>query len=58
MRFIKKEMEKRGYDVEIFKEKGMGGREYEEVEEKKGFVEVLDLWIKEVKNEERGYVVK
>ncbi|MBJ8137961.1 Tm-1-like ATP-binding domain-containing protein [Brucella abortus] len=57
MRFLKPELEKRGYDVAIFHATGMGGRAYEAVAAQKGFVAVFDFCIQEVTNAESGSVV-
>lgn len=57
MRFLKPELEKRGYDVAIFHATGMGGRAYEAVAAQKGFVAVFDFCIREVTNAESGSVV-
>lgn len=57
MRFLKPELEKRGYDVAIFHATGMGGRAFEAVAAQGGFVAVFDFCIQEVTNAHSGSVV-
>jgi uncharacterized protein (UPF0261 family) len=57
MKYLKPELEKRGYDVAVFHSTGMGGRAYEAVAARGGFAAVFDLCIQEVTNAENGTVV-
>ncbi|MBO9628137.1 MAG: Tm-1-like ATP-binding domain-containing protein [Shinella sp.] len=57
MKFLKPELEKRGYDVAVFHSTGMGGRAYEAVAADRGFAAVFDFCIQEVTNAENGSVV-
>lgn len=57
MRYLKPELEKRGYDVAIFHSTGMGGRAYEAVAAQRGFVAVFDFCIQEVTNAHSGSTV-
>ncbi len=57
MRFLKPELEKRGYDVAIFHSTGMGGRAYEAVAAQGGFVAVFDFCVQEVTNAHSGSMV-
>jgi uncharacterized protein (UPF0261 family) len=57
MKFLKPELEKRGYDVAVFHSTGMGGRAYEAIAAQKGFAAVFDLCIQEVTNHHNGSVV-
>ena len=57
MKFLKPELEKRGYDVAVFHSTGMGGRAYEAIAAQKGFAAVFDLCIQEVTNHHAGTVV-
>jgi uncharacterized protein (UPF0261 family) len=57
MKFLKPELEKRGYDVAVFHATGMGGRAFEAIAAQKGFAAVFDLCIQEVSNHHNGTVV-
>jgi uncharacterized protein (UPF0261 family) len=57
MKYLKPELEKRGYDVAVFHSTGMGGRAYEAIAAQKGFAAVFDLCIQEVTNHHNGSVV-
>jgi uncharacterized protein (UPF0261 family) len=57
MKYLKPELEKRGYDVAVFHSTGMGGRAYEAIAAQKGFAAVFDLCIQEVTNHHAGTVV-
>ncbi|MCR6497681.1 Tm-1-like ATP-binding domain-containing protein [Shinella sp. CPCC 101442] len=57
MKYLKPELEKRGYDVAVFHATGMGGRAYEAVAADRGFAAVFDFCIQEVTNAENGSVV-
>ena len=57
MKFLKPELEKRGYDVAVFHATGMGGRAFEAIAAQKGFAAVFDLCIQEVSNHHSGTVV-
>ena len=57
MKYLKPELEKRGYDVAVFHSTGMGGRAYEAIAAKKGFAAVFDFCIQEVTNHHNGTVV-
>jgi uncharacterized protein (UPF0261 family) len=57
MKYLKPELEKRGYDVAVFHSTGMGGRAYEAIAAQKGFAAVFDLCIQEVTNHHHGSVV-
>jgi uncharacterized protein (UPF0261 family) len=57
MKYLKPELEKRGYDVAVFHSTGMGGRAYEAIAARKGFAAVFDLCIQEVTNHHAGTVV-
>lgn len=57
MKFLRPELEKRGYDVAVFHATGMGGRAYEAIAAQKGFAAVFDLCIQEVTNHHNGSVV-
>lgn len=57
MKFLKPELERRGYDVAVFHSTGMGGRAYEAIAAQKGFAAVFDLCIQEVTNHRAGTVV-
>lgn len=57
MKYLKPELERRGYDVAVFHSTGMGGRAYEAIAAQKGFAAVFDLCIQEVTNHHNGSVV-
>lgn len=57
MKYLKPELEKRGYDVAVFHSTGMGGRAYEAIAAKKGFAVVFDFCIQEITNHHNGTVV-
>lgn len=57
MKFLKPELERRGYDVAVFHSTGMGGRAFEAIAAQKGFAAVFDLCIQEVTNHHNGTVV-
>jgi uncharacterized protein (UPF0261 family) len=57
MKFLKPELEKRGYDVAVFHATGMGGRAFEAIAAQKGFAAVFDLCMQEVSNHHNGTVV-
>ena len=57
MKFLKPELEKRGYDVAVFHSTGMGGRAYEAIAAQGGFAAVFDFCIQEVNNHHHGTVV-
>ncbi|QFY63228.1 UPF0261 family protein (plasmid) [Rhizobium grahamii] len=57
MKFLKPELERRGYDVAVFHSTGMGGRAFEAIAAQKGFAAVFDLCIQEVTNHHHGTVV-
>ena len=57
MKYLKPELEKRGYDVAVFHSTGMGGRAFEAIAAQKGFAAVFDLCIQEVSNHHNGTVV-
>jgi uncharacterized protein (UPF0261 family) len=57
MKYLKPELEKRGYDVAVFHATGMGGRAFEAIAAQKGFAAVFDLCIQEVSNHHSGTVV-
>lgn len=57
MKYLRPELEKRGYDVAIFHSTGMGGRAYEAIASKGDFAAVFDFCIQEVSNHHYGSVV-
>ncbi|MBL0373247.1 Tm-1-like ATP-binding domain-containing protein [Rhizobium sp. KVB221] len=57
MKYLKPELEKRGYDVAVFHATGMGGRAFEAIAAQKGFAAVFDFCIQEVSNHHNGTVV-
>ncbi|KRB55148.1 hypothetical protein ASE04_05385 [Rhizobium sp. Root708] len=57
MKYLKPELERRGYDVAVFHSTGMGGRAFEAIAAQKGFAAVFDLCIQEVTNHHHGTVV-
>ena len=57
MKFLKPELEKRGYDVAVFHATGMGGRAFEHIAANRGFAAVFDFCIQEVTNHNNGTVV-
>jgi uncharacterized protein (UPF0261 family) len=57
MKFLKPELEKRGYDVAVFHATGMGGRAFEHIAAKRGFAAVFDFCVQEVTNHQNGTVV-
>ncbi|WP_448955568.1 Tm-1-like ATP-binding domain-containing protein [Labrys neptuniae] len=57
MKYLKPELERRGYDVAVFHATGMGGRAFEAIAEKGGFAAVFDFCIQEVSNHHYGSIV-
>ncbi|MEP9374754.1 Tm-1-like ATP-binding domain-containing protein [Mesorhizobium sp. KR1-2] len=57
MKYLKPELERRGYDVAVFHATGMGGRAFEAIAAQKGFAAVFDFCIQEVSNHHHGTVV-
>lgn len=57
MKYLRPELERRGYDVAIFHATGMGGRAFEAIAAQKGFAAVFDFCIQEVNNHHHGTVV-
>ncbi|ANK76309.1 hypothetical protein FA04_27360 (plasmid) [Ensifer adhaerens] len=57
MKYLKPELERRGYDVAVFHSTGMGGRAFEAIAAEKGFTAVFDFCIQEVSNHHHGTVV-
>ncbi|WP_081160977.1 Tm-1-like ATP-binding domain-containing protein [Ensifer aridi] len=57
MKYVKPELEKRGYDVAVFHSTGMGGRAFEAIAGQDGFAAVFDLCMQEVSNHHYGTVV-
>ncbi len=57
MKYLRPELEKRGYDVAVFHSTGMGGRAYEAIASKGGFAAVFDFCIQEVSNHHYSSVV-
>ncbi|WDZ79950.1 Tm-1-like ATP-binding domain-containing protein (plasmid) [Ensifer adhaerens] len=57
MKYLKPELERRGYDVAVFHATGMGGRAFEAIAAQKGFTAVFDFCIQEVSNHHHGTVV-
>ncbi|MGZ9720445.1 Tm-1-like ATP-binding domain-containing protein [Rhizobium miluonense] len=57
MKFLRPELEKRGYDVAVFHSTGMGGRAYEAIASQGGFAAVFDFCIQEVSNHHYDTVV-
>lgn len=57
MKYLRPELEKRGYDVAVFHSTGMGGRAYEAIAAQGGFAAVFDFCIQEVSNHHYGTVV-
>lgn len=57
MKYLKPELERRGYDVAVFHATGMGGRAFEAIAAQNGFAAVFDFCIQEVSNHHHGTVV-
>ncbi|TIX86742.1 Tm-1-like ATP-binding domain-containing protein [Rhizobium sp. P44RR-XXIV] len=57
MKYLRPELEKRGYDVAVFHSTGMGGRAFEAIASKGDFAAVFDFCIQEVSNHHYGSVV-
>ncbi|MGV1756731.1 Tm-1-like ATP-binding domain-containing protein [Rhizobium sp. A22-96] len=57
MKYLRPELENRGYDVAVFHSTGMGGRAYEAIASKGDFAAVFDFCIQEVSNHHYGSVV-
>ncbi len=57
MKFIKPELEKRGFEVAIFHATGMGGMAFENIASNKGFCCVMDFALPEIGNLMVGSVV-
>ncbi len=57
MKYLRPELEKRGYDVAVFHSTGMGGRAYEAIASQGGFAAVFDFCIQEISNHHYGTVV-
>ena len=57
MKYLRPELEKRGYDVAVFHSTGMGGRAYEAIASRGDFAAVFDFCIQEVSNHHYSSVV-
>ncbi|MDO6965919.1 Tm-1-like ATP-binding domain-containing protein [Rhizobium alvei] len=57
MKYLRPELERRGYDVAVFHATGMGGRAFEAIAAQKGFAAVFDFCIQEISNHHNGTVV-
>lgn len=57
MKHLKPELEKRGYEVAVFHATGMGGRAFETIAARNGFVAAFDFCTQEISNEHYGTVV-
>jgi uncharacterized protein (UPF0261 family) len=57
MKYLKPELEKRGYEVAIFHATGMGGRAFERIAARNGFVAAFDFCTQELSNEYYDTVV-
>lgn len=57
MKHLKPELEKRGYEVAVFHSTGMGGRAFETIAAKNGFVATFDFCAQEVSNHHYDTVV-
>lgn len=57
MKYLKPELEKRGYEVAVFHATGMGGRAFETIAARGGFAAVFDFCTQELSNEHYGTVV-
>lgn len=57
MKYLKPELEKRGYEVAVFHATGMGGRAFETIAARNGFVAAFDFCTQEVSNHHYDTVV-
>ncbi len=57
MKFLKPELEKRGFELAVFHTTGQGGRALENLALQKKFVCVMDFSLQEVANEMKGSIV-
>lgn len=57
MKYLKPELEKRGYEVAVFHATGMGGRAFETIAARNGFVAAFDFCTQEISNEYYDTVV-
>lgn len=57
MKYLKPELEKRGYEVAVFHSTGMGGRAFEDIAARNGFVAAFDFCTQEISNHHYDTVV-